>query len=400
MSMARRHVRIGRLGKYLTPVGEEFVAVEALSGLAVIAGAVAAMVWVNLAPAGYADVWDHVFSIGPDSWGVTLDTRHWLNDGLMAIFFFVVGLEIKRELVTGELRDPKKAAVPVIAALGGMLVPAGIYLAVNAGTDATHGWGIPVATDIALAAGVLAILGGIVPGPLRLFLLTLAIADDIGAIIVIALFYSKGVDGVWLVAAVATVAVIYGMQRANIASPFAYVLPALLLWECVFQSGVHATIAGVVLGLLMPARPVRGRPVLEQCEHVLHPWSSFLIVPLFALANAGVRLGGDAARDALTSRVALGIVLGLVVGKPVGILLATALAQKAGVGRLPTGLTLRHVIGAGAIAGIGFTVALFVADLTFFGVELESAKVAVLAASVFAALLGSVVLATTRHERA
>lgn len=395
--MTRRHIRIPRVGKLLTPVGEEFVAVEALSGIVVIAGAVAALVWFNVAPGSYEELWTQVLTIGSGEFAISLDLRHWLNDGLMAIFFFVVGLEIKRELVRGELRDRRTAAVPVFAAIGGMVVPAAIYLALNLGTDAADGWGVPIATDIALAIGVLAVMGSFIPSPLRLFLLTLAIVDDIGAIVVIALFYSEGVDGLWLAAAGAMVLVLVALQRLHIAHPLLYVLPAIVLWVCTYQSGVHATIAGVILGLLTPANPFGGRAVLEQLESRLHPFTSFLIVPLFALANAGVTLSREAFTDAASSRVAWGIALGLVLGKLLGVVGATAAVCRFGRGQLPSGVSFQHIVGAGALAGIGFTVSLFIADLTFLGPRAEYAKIAILVASVTAAALGAAILLLARR---
>jgi len=308
------------------------------------------------------------------------------------VFFFVVGLEIKRELATGELHDRQRAALPALAALGGMVVPALLFVAINAGGSGLDGWAIPMATDIAFAVGVLALLGPRVPSGLKLFLLTLAIVDDIGAIVVIALFYSRGLDGWALAAAVVVVLVVVLMSRLGVDHPLAYVLPGVALWWCLHEAGVEPTLAGVVLGLLTPARPRRGVPVLERLETWLHPWSSFLVVPVFALANAGVVLGGDAIEHALASRVTIGIVVGLVVGKFVGILGASTLALRCRVGSLPSGLGLRHVAGVAVLGGIGFTVSLFITDLAFRGEVFDDAKIGVLAASAVAALLGMLVL--------
>jgi NhaA family Na+:H+ antiporter len=316
----------------------------------------------------------------------------------MTVFFFVVGLEIKRELVRGELRDPRTASLPAIAALGGMVLPAALYLAVNLGGAGGKGWAIPMATDIAFAVAVLALAGPRVPPNLKLFLLTLAIVDDVGAIVVIAIFYSGTIALGWLVGAVATVGGILVLQRLGVHRILAYVIPALVLWLCVLESGIHATIAGVVLGLLTPARPLGGRETLEEIETRLHPWSSFLVVPLFALANAGVHLGGGRLGAAIDSRVAWGIVLGLVVGKPLGILAATAIGRRLRVGRLPEGVTLAHILAAGAAAGIGFTVALFVADLSYRGARLDEAKAAILVASTVAGVLGFVLIRITTRR--
>jgi NhaA family Na+:H+ antiporter len=316
----------------------------------------------------------------------------------MTIFFFVVGLEIKRELVTGDLRDRSRAALPAVAAVGGVVVPALLYVAINAGGQGLDGWAIPMATDIAFAVAVLAVVGPGVPPRLKLFLLSLAIVDDIGAIIVIALFYSGTISASWLLGAVAAVIIVVVMQRLQIRHALAYVIPAIALWVCVLESGVHATIAGVVLGLLTPAHPFRGREVIEPLEARIHPWSSFVIVPLFALANAGIQLSSESIDRALESSIALGIVLGLVIGKPIGIIATTALAVRLRLGRLPEGVRLVHVFAAGAAAGIGFTVSLFVANLSYSGARLDEAKVAILAASVVSGAVGIVLLRVTTRD--
>jgi NhaA family Na+:H+ antiporter len=280
-----------------------------------------------------------------------------------------------------------------------MVVPALIYVTINAGSPAARGWGIPMATDIAFAVAVLAVLGSRVPRGLKIFLLTLAIVDDIGAILVLAVFYSEGIAVIWLLGAVVALVWIVLMRRIPLASPLAYILPSVVLWICVLESGVHATIAGVILGLLTPARPVRGQEIIEPLEHRLHPLSSFVVVPLFALANAGVRLDGASLRGAATSAVAWGIVLGLVVGKPLGIMAATAFGLRFRVGRLPRDTRPSHLAVAGTLAGIGFTVSLFIASLSFTGAQLDSAKIAVLLASVTSALVGVVALLITRRRQ-
>jgi Na+:H+ antiporter, NhaA family len=397
--MPRRAFRLP-LGRYLPPMGSSFVYVEVLGGVALLAATIGALAWANVAPVSYEQLWSTHLTIGVGGLTLTEDLQHWVNDGLMTIFFFVVGLEIKRELVRGELRDPRTASLPVIAAVGGMVVPALLYLAINAGGEGGRGWAIPMATDIAFAVAVLAIAGSRVPGNLKLFLLTLAIVDDIGAIVVIAVFYSGAISSTWLLGAFAAVGGIVALQRLRVRYVAVYVLPALALWLCVFESGVHATIAGVLLGLLTPTRPVGGREVIEQLEAGLHPWSSFLIVPLFALANAGVYLRGDGVSQALTSPIAWGIVVGLVIGKPLGIVTTAVLARRLGLGRLPEGVRVVHLIAAGATAGIGFTVSLFVAGLSYEGVRLDDAKVAILAASVVSGVVGLVLLrlATSRPK--
>jgi NhaA family Na+:H+ antiporter len=392
--------RVRRIGKALPPFGDDFVNIEALGGIVLLAAAVGALVWANIATASYFSVWSHHLDLSFGPFDLDMSRAHWVTDGLMTVFFFVVGLEIKREVVRGELRDPRTAALPVVAAIGGMVVPALLYLAVNAGEPTAKGWAIPMATDNAFAVGVLAILGARVARPMKLFLLTLAIVDDIGAILVIAIFYSRGIAFGWLGAAVGAVAVVLAMQRLGIASPLAYVVPAVALWLFVDQSGVHATIAGVILGLLTPARPFGGRQVIEQLEHTLHPWSSFVVVPLFALANAGVVIDADSVRRAVESPVAIGVVVGLVVGKPLGITIATALGTRLGVGRLPDGMGWRQVVGVGAVAGIGFTVALFVDDLSFAGPHFDDAVLGILVGSLVSGIVGAVVLGTGRAARA
>ena len=373
-------------------MGTDFVSLEAASGIALLLGAAAALIWANTDTTGYASWWGRTLTIGSGDLAITETLVHWVNDALMTIFFFVVGLEIKRELVTGELRETSRAALPAIAAIGGMVVPAIVYVLLNLGGTGLDGWAIPMATDIAFAVGVLAILGARVPSSLKVFLLTLAIVDDIGAIIVIALFYSSGVEPLWLLGGVAVVVLVLVMSRLGIDRPLAYVIPGALLWLCLYEAGIEPTLAGVVLGLLTPALPRRGRPVLERLESALHPVSSFVIVPLFALANAGVVLTGDAIDHALASRVTIGIVAGLVVGKFVGISGASVLALRLRIGRLPDDLGLAHIFGVAILGGIGFTVSLFITDLAFRGQVIDDAKIGVLAASALAALIGTVVL--------
>lgn len=389
--MTRRHIRFP-FGRYLPPAGSAFVSVEVLGGLVLLASTLGALAWANLAPGSYSELWSTELTLGAGRIALTESLQLWVNDGLMTVFFFVVGIEIKRELVRGELRDPRIASLPVIAAVGGMVVPALLYLAVNAGGPGDRGWAIPMATDIAFAVAVLAIVGSRVPPRLKLFLLTLAIVDDIGAIIVIALFYSGDISVAWLLGGVASLAVVVGLQRLGVRLALAYVVPAVALWVCVLESGVHATIAGVALGLLTPARPLGGREVLEDLEARIHPWSSFVIVPVFALANAGIQLGGDSVTRALKSPIALGVVLGLVIGKPLGIVTATALALRLRLSRLPGGVRLAHIGAAGAAAGIGFTVSLVIANLSYTGVHLDDAKVAILSASILSAAVGTTLL--------
>jgi NhaA family Na+:H+ antiporter len=373
--------------RFLAPV-LQFLRTEAAGGVALVAAVAVALAWANGPWAhGYEALWGFHVSVGTPGLALDESLRGWVNDGLMVVFFFVVGVEFKRELVHGELRDPRTAAVPVLAALGGMVVPALVFTAWTAGRTGGHGWGIPMATDIALVVGVLAILGTRAPPKLRVFLLTLAVVDDIGAIVVIAVFYAGALSWSWLGGAVAGVAVVV-LMRPFVRAPVAYVPIAIAVWVATLNSGVHATIAGVALGLLTPAGEIGGREVLEELEARLHPWTSFFVIPVFALANAGIALDAHAVGASLTHAVGLGVFTGLVVGKPVGVIGATFLATACGL-RLPEGVRRAHVVGAGLLAGIGFTVSLFVADLAFPGSALLGhAKIAIFAASCTAAIVG------------
>jgi NhaA family Na+:H+ antiporter len=374
----------------------EFLEDEVLGGLLLLVAAVVAVVWANSPWSdAYVDVWHAVITVGPGSAQISLDAQHWVNDLLMALFFFVVGLEIKRELVCGELQDRRAAALPAIAAAAGVATPALVFTLVAAGGEAGagKGWAIPAATDIAFAVGVLALLGARIAPGVRLYLLTIAIVDDILAIAVIAVFYSASISAGWLAVALAAFAAVVGLQRAGVARYAAYVPLAVIAWVAVYESGIHATIAGVVLGLLVPARPFRGRDVLGPLEHTLHPWSAYLIVPLFALANAGVDFGGGVLHDALANRVTWAVAAGLVVGKLLGISTATLIALRLRAGRLPAGMRRDQVFGVGALGGIGFTVSLFIADLAFADPALtDSAKVGIFIGSIVSGLLGAALL--------
>ena len=376
----------------------EFMRLEAAGGIVLVICAVVALIWGNVHNESYHGVWDYHFEFGVVLFGelfaIDEHLAGWVNDALMVIFFFVVGMEIKRELVVGELRDARRAALPIIAAAGGMVVPAGIFFFMNLGGDGIDGWAIPVATDIAFVVGVLALFGRRLPAGLRVFLLTLAIADDIGGIAIIAVFYTDDLSLPWLGGAIGLIALIVAAQRFGIRHVPVYAVIGFVLWFATFESGIHATIAGVVLGLLTPARPFRGRDVMRTLEHTLLPYSSFLIVPLFALANAGVEVTPAALGDAFSGRVAWGVILGLVVGKFVGISASTLAGARLGVGRLPAGVNFGHVVGAALLAGIGFTVALFIAELSFEheSALLDQAKIGVLAGSLIAGALGATFL--------
>jgi NhaA family Na+:H+ antiporter len=421
------------IARYVARPLREFLRVEAAGSVVLLLAALAALGWANLGGTGYADFWHAHVGLDVGGFHLSGSLQHWVNDGLMVVFFFVVGLEIKYELVSGDLRDPRTAALPVVGALGGMAVPALVFVAVTGGGDAARGWGIPMATDIAFAVGVLGLLGRRIPSPARLFLLTLAIVDDIGAIVVIAVFYTADLDLAWLAAAVGLLGVVVLMRLARVWAFPAYLAVGLVVWYAVLQSGVHATLAGVALGLLTPARPLLNEdvardyaqqaladreldpdevhrlrfllaesvPIVERLQHHLHPLSAYVVLPVFALANAGVDLGGSGGMaDAVTSRVALGVGAGLVLGKPLGILLACVVASRLGIARLPAGTTWPQLAGVGAVAGIGFTVSLFIADLSFPGASAltDEAKVGILAASLVSACVGVVVLLLTRRR--
>ena len=399
MTGRRTHIRIPVAGRYITPLGDEFASLEALSGIVLLLAAVAALAWANSPWSdSYTSFWGYDVTATLGQFSIADNLGHWVNDGLMAIFFFVVGLEMKRELTEGELTDRRAASLPLFAAVGGMVVPALVFFAWNPSGSGSSGWGIPMATDTAFALGVLALLGARIPPGLKLFLLTLAVVDDIGAIAVIAVFYSNDVQAEWLAGAALTIAVVVLMQRLGVRYAFAYVAPALVLWVCVFQSGVHATIAGVVLGFLTPVVDSRGRRVIDTLEHRLHPWTSFLVVPVFVLANAGIVLGGDAVRAAASSSITWGVATGLVAGKTVGIVAASLVCVALGLSRLPDGSSFRQLTGVAALAGIGFTVSLFIADRSFTLGALDEAKIGILAGSVLAGVIGTGVLARrARH---
>jgi NhaA family Na+:H+ antiporter len=413
----------GRLARAAQPV-VRFLRVETAGGVLLVLSAVAALVWANSPWRGsYDSLWATEVRLELGSYVFADDLGHLVNDLLMAVFFFVVGMEIKREAVVGELRDRRAMTLPAMAALGGMLLPAAIYAMINAGGPGVDGWGVPMATDIAFALGVVALLGSRVPSPVKVLLLTLAIVDDIGAIVVIAIFYSEGISIGWLFVAAMLVCVVATLHRLSVLYLPVLVAVGFGLWLAVYESGVHATIAGVLLGLLMPARPrlseaetervvdaLENRPDLDagevraaasaikasvsECDRAidaLHPWTSYVIVPLFALANAGIELSGESLTS--PSAVFVGVGVGLVVGKLIGVASFAWLAVRSGMAVLPEGVGWRHVVGVAAVAGVGFTVSLFIAGLAFTGDLLDDAKAGILAASLISSILGATLLA-------
>lgn len=421
---------------------QTFFRLESASGILLLAAAVAALIWSN-SPAGesYFRLWQTVGTAGLGALVITKPLLLWINDGLMAIFFFVVGLEIKREVLVGELASPKKAALSVAAAIGGMALPAAIYAAINAGGPGAGGWGIPMATDIAFALGVLALLGSRVPLPLKVFVTAVAIVDDLGAVLVIALFYTEKLSPGILALGAGFVVVLALLNRAGVRRTWPYALIGAAVWVAFLKSGVHATIAGVLVAMTIPARrridapqfleraerllgefrddtvPGQSEPTADQrdamhsleqateqlgtplarLEHALHPWVAFFIMPVFALANAGVAIEGSLTAT-LGTPVSLGIMLGLFAGKQAGVLGAAWLAVKAGVAALPDGVGWRQLWGVSLLCGIGFTMSLFIAGLAFADPALlDSAKVGILAGSLISGVAGALALLGRRR---
>ncbi|MDM1555412.1 Na+/H+ antiporter NhaA [Chryseobacterium indologenes] len=324
----------------------------------------------------------------------------WINDGLMAIFFLLVGLEIKREIVEGELSSPKKAMLPIIAAMGGAAVPALIYVFFNSGSETSSGWGIPMATDIAFALAVISLLDKRVPSSLKIFLAALAIVDDLIAILVIAFFYSSGIEFGYLAYAGIGMFVLIMMNRFNVKNPFLYLIPGVFIWYLVHHSGIHATIAGVLVAMTLPTNDTDVQSPLEKLEHALVKPVNFLIIPIFAFANTNITIHKEMI-EGLTSPLGLGISLGLIFGKPIGIVITSFLCSKLGIGQLPANSKLIHMIGLGLLAGIGFTMSIFISMLSFDNqIFIEEAKLSVLITSLIAGILGYLILSfSSRNNR-
>jgi NhaA family Na+:H+ antiporter len=429
-----------RITRVIQPF-QEFFRQEAAGGLLLLAATVLALIWANSPWAdSYHTLWHTELRAGFGAWSMAKPLHVWINDGLMAIFFFAVGLEIKREVLVGELATVKRAMLPITAAVGGMIVPALIYLVLNAGKPGSHGWGVPMATDIAFALGILALLGNRVCLSLKIFLTALAIVDDIGAVIVIALFYTADLSVAALGVGALFFLALMAANRAGVDNPLAYTLLGVGLWASFLQSGIHPTVAGVIIAMTIPVKPrlsdfeflEQGRKVLDsfreaggkggamlgnerrrraaallvrasryvqtplqRMEHELHPWVMFLIMPLFALANAGVHIGSETL-GALADRISLGIIAGLVLGKQIGILLFSWLAVRTGLAALPGGIAWKDIYAAGWLAGVGFTMSLFIANLAFGDSPLlELSKIAILTASVIAGAVGWTLFRTT-----
>ncbi len=443
----RQQVRSRRVERLLTPL-QAFIRAETSGGVVLLAFAVAGLVWAN---SPWRDSYQQLFhgtsiELGVADYVLEMELIEWINDALMAVFFLLVGLEIKREFLSGALSQRRQAMLPIFGAVGGMVVPAALYVALNLGSEGIRGWGVPMATDIAFVIGVMAVIGRRVPPGLKVFLVALAIVDDIGAVLVIATFYTASIDVQALVVMLGFFIALLAMNRLGVQRISVYVVLGLGLWLATLESGVHATIAGVLLALTIPARAgtdaqgyvERARRLLDdfvrsgesgsgeealsrqqaslqalegtyqdmtsplqKMEHALQPRVVYVIVPIFALANAGVSLTGEG-EASLISAVSVGIILGLVLGKPIGISLAAWLAVKAGIAGLPSGVRWRQIVGAGMLGGIGFTMSLFIAALAFGeqAALLTNAKLGILVASAIAGVIGYAFLrATPRRAR-
>ena len=383
---------------------QQFVKAEASGGILLIGCAAVAVAWANSPwSASYFHLWHTDPTLGFAGRLLSKPLHFWINDGLMALFFLLVGLEIKREMLVGELASFRKAALPIAAALGGMVVPALLYVVFNHGGPGASGWGIPMATDIAFALGVLALLGDRAPTSLKVFLAALAIADDIGAVLVIALFYTEQISWIDLGVGGLFFAALVVANRAGARHPLIYAALGLGLWFAFVQSGVHATVAGVLLAITIPARQrvnsVDAESPMLRFEHALMPWNKYVIMPLFALSNAGVFLGAGGARS-LADPISLGVICGLVLGKPVGIVLFSWLAMRIRVAAMLDGVSWRQILGVGMLGGIGFTMSLFIANLAFGETPaLETAKIGILAASLMSAMGGAVFLVSGGRQR-
>jgi NhaA family Na+:H+ antiporter len=382
---------------------------EAVSGKFLIAAAVVALIITNSSwREAYEGFWQHHFYIGLGDWGISETFKHWIDEGLMSIFFLVVGLEVKREIIRGELQTLRAASLPIMAAVGGMIIPIAIYMVANAGGAGFHGWGIPMTTDTALALGVLALLGDRVPSTLKIFLLAVMVADDIGAIATIAVFYNHDIQLMPLLIAAGVLLVILVAQWVKMLRLTTFVILGVCLWLAVHASGVHASIAGAILGLAAPivprTRKITRKAIAERLERSLIPVTTFVIIPLFALANTGVVLNMGVFEDNDAARVGAGIIGGLVLGKVVGILLGSWVAVKLlGITPLPRDVRWGHILGGGLLAGIGFTLSIFIAELSFGSSEyIDAAKISIFGASIISALVGMFVLwrQPRHHERA
>jgi NhaA family Na+:H+ antiporter len=381
-------------------VFKDFFASSNAGGIMLFICVVFSMIIANSPLAGaLQNLLDHQLGFENDTIHLKYSVLLWINDGLMAIFFLLVGLEIKREIVEGELSSPKKASLPILCAIGGAAVPAIIYLSLNAGQETASGWGIPMATDIAFALAVINLLGNRIPSSLKIFLAALAIVDDLIAILVIAFFYSSGIEVSYLLYAAAGLVILILMNRFNVLNPYLYLIPGVFIWYFVHHSGIHATIAGVLVAMTIPTNDTAIESPLERLEHALTKPVNFFIIPVFAFANTNITLESEML-GGLTSSLGLGITLGLLVGKPIGIMLTSYLCTKAKLSSLPEGSTWRHIFGVGLLAGIGFTMSIFIAILSFNDpLHISEAKLSILITSLLAGVIGYLALNSKKVYR-
>ncbi|BCN30767.1 Na+/H+ antiporter NhaA [Anaeromicropila herbilytica] len=392
-----------RIKIYIQHVSELFKC-EPASGILLFICAVIAIIIAN---SSYSTVYSEVLhtniSIGYKEYYISMSLAHWINDGLMAIFFFVVGMEIKKEVLIGELRSLKTTILPIAAALGGMIVPAIVYLAFNYNQGSIHGFGIPMATDIAFALGVLSLVGQKAPKGIVIFLTALAVVDDLGAIIVIAVFYTNQISWFYLVLSVIILLVLILANRCNVQSQTVFILLGIMLWFTVLKTGIHATFAGVLLGLIIPGSKDSknySKTMLYKLEHTISPWSSYVIMPIFALSNAGVILNKSSFSSIMSTPVSLGIILGLILGKQVGIYSVSILLIKLKIAKLPSGVNKKHLYAASVLGGIGFTMSIFISSLTFTEEAiLSTAKISIIVASLVSAIFGYILFRCMKSDK-
>lgn len=389
--------------KILAPF-REFFKHESTSGIVLMICAIIAIIAANSPIASiYNNILHSYVTIGYGKYSLSMSVLHWINDGLMAVFFFVIGMEIKREVLVGELKDIKKTILPVAAAFSGMIIPALIYIVFNYNQETIAGWGTPMATDIAFALGILSLVGRKkAPKGLAVFLTALAIVDDLGAILVIAIFYTNQISWIALIIALAILIILILANKFKVNSVPVFLTLGLIMWVSFLKSGIHATFAGVLLGMTIPSgRDIRTfkKSMLYKLEHLLEPWSAFLIMPIFALANSGVTIQINSFTELFLNPVSLGIFLGLFLGKQLGIFITSYLLVKFQISKLPSKVTFKHLYGASLLSGIGFTMSLFIASLSFTeGPLLSTAKISIISASVVSALAGFLVLKSIKTE--
>jgi Na+:H+ antiporter, NhaA family len=388
------------LANKTTNIFTEFFESEKTGGLLLILCTIASLIIANTSAGdGYVHFWHAYLDLSFGKIHLNYSIEHWVNDGLMAIFFLMVGLEIERELYIGELADFKKALLPIIAAIGGMAVPAGIHFLFNHGTETQAGIGIPMATDIAFALGILSLLGNKIPVSLKIFLSAVAIIDDLGAVIIIAVFYTKEISFVYLSLSLGIFIILLFLNKLKVNNLFFYIIPGIIMWYCMLQSGVHATISGILLAFAIPFNKGGNVNPSEKVQYFLHKPVAFIILPIFALANTGIMLSAGW-QNQLVSHNSLGIITGLVAGKPFGILLLCILAVQLKICKLPEGMNWKYLTGLGALAGIGFTMSIFISNMAFEDpLLIQSSKIAVLAASLFSCLMGLVILVASKNSQ-